>query len=161
MLDSTDSQLAAQWFDEFHRLAYWLARPITQRSLAYRGHSYSANELEELARALTLNRGHAYAIPKTVVLLGNSRFGADAARQSLSHAARRRCGARVLNRVPPDDAPNCASAARRRCIARVVKPMPPDDVALRVVNRVPPDYHVPMPPDGVAVRTECRQTTID
>lgn len=50
MLDSTVSQLAAQWFDEYHRLAYWLARRWAQRLLAYRGRSYSANELEELAQ---------------------------------------------------------------------------------------------------------------
>ena len=50
MLDSTLSQLVAQWFDEYHRLAYWLARRWAQRLLAYRGRSYSANELEELAQ---------------------------------------------------------------------------------------------------------------
>lgn len=50
MFDSTVSQLAAQWFDEYHRLAYWLARRWAQRLLAYRGRSYSANELEELAQ---------------------------------------------------------------------------------------------------------------
>jgi len=50
MLDSTLSQLIAQWFDEYHRLAYWLARRWAQRLLAYRGRSYSANELEELAQ---------------------------------------------------------------------------------------------------------------
>jgi DNA-directed RNA polymerase specialized sigma24 family protein len=50
MLDSTVSQLAAQWFDEYHRLAYWIARRWGQRLLAYRGRSYSANELEELAQ---------------------------------------------------------------------------------------------------------------
>lgn len=37
MLDSTLSQLAAQWFNEYHRLAYWLARRIARRSLDYRG----------------------------------------------------------------------------------------------------------------------------
>jgi DNA-directed RNA polymerase specialized sigma24 family protein len=50
MSHSTVSQLAAQWFDEYHRLAYWLARRWAQRLLAYRGRSYSANELEELAQ---------------------------------------------------------------------------------------------------------------
>ena len=50
MFDSTVSQLAAQWFDEYHRLAYWIARRWGQRLLAYRGRSYSANELEELAQ---------------------------------------------------------------------------------------------------------------
>ena len=50
MSDSTLSQLVAQWFNEYHRLAYWLARRIAQRLLAYRGRSYSANELEELAQ---------------------------------------------------------------------------------------------------------------
>ncbi|MBC8356998.1 MAG: hypothetical protein H8E66_33925 [Planctomycetes bacterium] len=50
MFDSTVSQLAAQWFDEYHRLAYWLARRWAQRSLDYRARNYSANELEELAQ---------------------------------------------------------------------------------------------------------------
>jgi len=50
MSDSTLSQLVAQWFNEYHRLAYWLARRWARRSLAYRARRYSANELEELAQ---------------------------------------------------------------------------------------------------------------
>jgi len=50
MSDSTLSQLVAQWFNEYHRLAYWLARRWAKRLLAYRGRTYSANELEELAQ---------------------------------------------------------------------------------------------------------------
>ena len=50
MLDSTLSQLVAQWFDEYHRLAYWLARRWAKRCLDYRSRGYSGNELEELAQ---------------------------------------------------------------------------------------------------------------
>ena len=44
MLDATLSQLAAQWFDEYHRLAYWLARRWSQRCLDYRSRGYCPPE---------------------------------------------------------------------------------------------------------------------
>jgi DNA-directed RNA polymerase specialized sigma24 family protein len=50
MFDSTVSKLAAQWFDEYSRLAYWLARRWSARLLAYRARGWSADELEELAQ---------------------------------------------------------------------------------------------------------------
>ena len=50
MSHSTISQLASQWFAEYTRLAYWIARRWARRLLDYRGRSYSPNELEELAQ---------------------------------------------------------------------------------------------------------------
>ena len=50
MSHSTISHLASQWFAEHTRLAYWIARRGAQRSLDYRGRSYSSNELDELAQ---------------------------------------------------------------------------------------------------------------
>ena len=50
MFDSTVSGLASQWFDEYSRLAYWLARRWSRRLLACRARSCSADELEELAQ---------------------------------------------------------------------------------------------------------------
>ena len=50
MSDSNLSQLIAYWFDEYHRLAYWLARRWANRCLDYRARGYSADELQELAQ---------------------------------------------------------------------------------------------------------------
>ena len=50
MSDSTLSQLVAQWFDEYHRLAYWLARRWAKRCLDYRARGYSVDELQELTQ---------------------------------------------------------------------------------------------------------------
>ena len=50
MSHSTVSDLTSQWFAEYTRLAYWIARRWTRRLLDYRGRSYSPNELEELAQ---------------------------------------------------------------------------------------------------------------
>jgi RNA polymerase sigma factor (sigma-70 family) len=58
MSDSTLSKLIAQWFDEYHRLAYWLARRWAKRCLDYRSRGYSADELQELAQD-AVSRGFA------------------------------------------------------------------------------------------------------
>jgi RNA polymerase sigma factor (sigma-70 family) len=50
MFDSTVSGLASQWFDEYSRLAYWLARRWSRRLLDCRARGYSFDELEELAQ---------------------------------------------------------------------------------------------------------------
>jgi DNA-directed RNA polymerase specialized sigma24 family protein len=50
MFDSSLSELAAQWFDEYSRLAYWLGRRWSRRLLDYRSRAYSASELDELAQ---------------------------------------------------------------------------------------------------------------
>ena len=50
MSKSILSPLVAQWFDEYHRLAYWLARRWTKRLLDYRSRTISADELQELAQ---------------------------------------------------------------------------------------------------------------
>ena len=50
MSKSILSPLVAQWFDEYHRLAYWLARRWTKRLLDYRSRGCSADELQELAQ---------------------------------------------------------------------------------------------------------------
>ena len=50
MSHSTISQLTSQWFAQYTRLAYWIARRWARRLLDYRGRSYSPNELEELAQ---------------------------------------------------------------------------------------------------------------
>jgi RNA polymerase sigma factor (sigma-70 family) len=50
MSKSILSPLIAQWFDEYHRLAYWLARRWAKRVLDYRSRGCSADELQELAQ---------------------------------------------------------------------------------------------------------------
>ncbi len=50
MSHSIVSQLAAKWFVEYSRLAYWLGRRWSRRLLDYRGRRYSSDELEELAQ---------------------------------------------------------------------------------------------------------------
>jgi RNA polymerase sigma factor (sigma-70 family) len=50
MSHSIVSCLAAQWFAEYDRLAYWVARRWVRRLLNYRAIAYSANDLEELAQ---------------------------------------------------------------------------------------------------------------
>ena len=47
MFDFTVSSLASQWFDEYVRLAYWIARRWSRRLLDSRARGYSADELEE------------------------------------------------------------------------------------------------------------------
>ncbi len=44
------SQLASQWFSEYSRLAYWIARQWCKRLLDYSARRYSADELAELAQ---------------------------------------------------------------------------------------------------------------
>jgi len=58
MSKSILSPLIAQWFDEYHRLAYWLARRWTTRLLDYRSRGCSADELQELAQD-AVSRGFA------------------------------------------------------------------------------------------------------
>lgn len=50
MCKSMLSSLVSQWFDEYVRLAYWLARKWCQRLLDAKARNYSATDLEELAQ---------------------------------------------------------------------------------------------------------------
>ncbi len=50
MSQSIVQELCCQWFDEYSRLAYWIARRWCRKLQDYRGRAYSANALEELAQ---------------------------------------------------------------------------------------------------------------
>ena len=50
MSQSTLSDLVSQWFTEYHRLAYWVARRWCRRLLDCNARNYSPDELAELAQ---------------------------------------------------------------------------------------------------------------
>ncbi len=50
MSKSTTNQLANVWFNEYVRLTYWIGRVWTRRLLDWKGKSYAANDIEELAQ---------------------------------------------------------------------------------------------------------------
>jgi DNA-directed RNA polymerase specialized sigma24 family protein len=43
-------ELAAEWFNEYIRLAYWIGRTWTRRLLDWQGKEYAASDLEEYAQ---------------------------------------------------------------------------------------------------------------
>lgn len=50
MSHSMASELVQQWFTEYHRLAYWVARRWSRRLLDCKAREYSSDELAELAQ---------------------------------------------------------------------------------------------------------------
>ena len=50
MFQSMVSELVKQWFDEYARLAYWVARRWSERLLNAKARDYSSSDLEELTQ---------------------------------------------------------------------------------------------------------------
>ena len=50
MIQSNVSDLSSQWFAEFDRLVYWVARRFVRRFLYRRARDFNGSELEELAQ---------------------------------------------------------------------------------------------------------------
>ena len=50
MIQSSVSDLSSQWFAEFDRLAYWVARRFVRRFLYRRARDFNGSDLEELAQ---------------------------------------------------------------------------------------------------------------
>lgn len=76
MSQSNVHGLASQWFDEYARLAYWVARRWTKRLLDGKGQRYSVSDIEELSQ--------------DAVCRGYDRFAKRCAREVCGQSVRKR-----------------------------------------------------------------------
>jgi RNA polymerase sigma factor (sigma-70 family) len=114
------SGLVAQWFEEYARLAYWVARRWVQRGLDRQARDYSRSDLEELAQ--------------DAVARGFDRFAKRCAKDVCGESVRKRWVCQCVRRAAQDAVRN------KSRFGSITSPVAVRDDAMNRYARVSPGF---------------------